>query len=94
VTVHEGDAGVVLGELDGPFDLIFYDAFVPTPPDLEAFERLLRPGGVLVSSNLFLGRYVPHLPKLNEGARYREALVGGEAWLTAFSGHKAVSVRV
>ena len=93
ITVHEGEAGEVAAGLDGPFELVFYDAFIPTPTDLTTFERLLRPGGVLVSSNLFLGKYAPDLPGLKNGASYRDALFGDGRWLTAFAGDKAVSVR-
>lgn len=50
------DAGEVLKELSGPFDLIFLDAakaqYVFWLPDL---VRLLRVGGVLIADNVFCG---------------------------------------
>jgi predicted O-methyltransferase YrrM len=94
VRVHVGsdlDVVAVLEETE-PYDLVFYDAAVPTPAHLAAFDRLLAPGGVLLTSNLFLGQYVPDLPGLEEGAAYREALFGAR-WRTVFLGGKALSVR-
>jgi predicted O-methyltransferase YrrM len=93
ITVHEGgDVDVLAGFGNAIYDLVFYDAAVPTPAHLEAFDRLLAPDGVLISSNLFLGQYAPDMPGLADGARYRELLFG-DAWRTAFIGGKALSVR-
>lgn len=91
--MHVGNDLDVLGTLEPPYDLIFYDAYVPAPPHLENFERLLADRGVLVTSNLFLGQYAPELPELADGARYREALFE-HPWLTTFiTSGKALSVR-
>lgn len=53
ITLLEGDAGEILKELDGAFDMIFMDAakgqYVHWLPDV---LRLLKPGGVLVSDNV------------------------------------------
>ena len=57
-------------------------------------RALLRAGGLLVSSNLFLGRYDPALPGLAEGAAYRRRLFDEREWLTSFAGLKALSVRL
>ena len=92
IRVHVGRDLDVLGGLDERYDLIFYDAAVPTPAHLDVFDGLLAADGVLLSSNLFLGQYAPDMPGLEEGARYRELLFGG-AWQTAFIGGKALSVR-
>lgn len=92
ITILVGSDLDVLDQLEPTYDLIVYDAGVPTAAHLDRFERLLASGGLLISSNLFLGRYVPELPGLAEGARYREALFG-ENWLTAFANTKAISIR-
>jgi len=93
VAVHVGhDLELLEGFAAASYDLLFYDAAVPTPIHLEAFDRLLAATGVLITSNLFLGQYAPDMPGLADGARYRELLFGG-AWQTAFIGGKALSVR-
>lgn len=82
----------VLGRIEPGIDFIFYDASVRTPEHLALFESVLSDSGVILTSNLFLGRYAPDLPGLDAGARYREALFG-DRWLTAFVSGKALSVR-
>lgn len=47
-----------------------------------------------MTSNLFLGRYLPDLPELAQGADYRRALLDPARWLTTFSDLKALSVRL
>jgi len=94
VRVHAGRSPAALAGLEPGFDLVFYDAYVPTPPELDAFRALLRPGGLLITSNLFLGQYDPALPGLEEGAAYRRRLFDRDAWLTSFAGLKALSVRL
>lgn len=53
ICLLEGDAGRLLKELDGPYDLIFMDAakgqYIHWLPDV---LRLLAPGGILVSDNV------------------------------------------
>ena len=53
ITFLEGDAGAILKELDGTYDLIFMDAakgqYIHWLPDV---VRLLAPGGVLMSDNV------------------------------------------
>lgn len=83
----------LLPRLEAPFDMVFYDAAIPGPADLDQFARLLRSGGLLISSNLFLGRYNLALPQLSQGAEYRRRLLDDDRWLTSFAGLKAVSVR-
>ena len=52
VTVLEGDAGALLGTLEGPFDLIFNDGDKTLYPRVaEAARGLLREGGLLVTDN-------------------------------------------
>ncbi len=53
ITLLEGDAQDILKELEGPFDLIFMDAakgqYLCFLPEV---ERLLAPGGFLISDNV------------------------------------------
>ena len=53
IRLLEGDAGILLPELSGEFDLIFMDAakgqYIHWLPDI---LRLLAPGGVLLSDNV------------------------------------------
>ena len=93
IEVLEGsDLEVVAGLPAGAYDLVFYDAAVPGPEHLAAFDRVLAPAGAVVTSNLFLGVHVPDDPRLPDGARYRDALFG-DRWTTAFVGTKALTVR-
>ncbi len=53
ITLLEGDAGEILKELDGSFDMIFMDAakgqYINWLPDV---MRLMKKGGVLISDNV------------------------------------------
>jgi predicted O-methyltransferase YrrM len=85
IKVLSGRAASVLRRLRGAYDLIYFD----TDPaeslvGLEHFERLLRPGGLLVSANLFLGQYAPDLPGLEQTAKYRTRILDSNRWLTAY----------
>jgi predicted O-methyltransferase YrrM len=88
VTVHHGDFASVLPKLAPGYDLAFFDGFSPTPEYLRAFRKLVRPGGVLISSNL-------HFRDADTRA-YRDLLFDGGAWLTAAlaDGDTAMSVRL
>jgi predicted O-methyltransferase YrrM len=88
VTVHQGDFAGVLPKLAAGYDLAFFDGFSPTPDYLRAFQRLVRRGGVLISSNLHF--------RDAETRAYRELLFDGGAWLTAAiaDGDTAMSVRL
>ena len=95
ITVLEGRAVDLLPGLSGPYDLIFCDS------DLEEygaypdhFVRLLRLDGLLITSNLFLGRYSLDIPGLDQAAAYRERILDDQRLLTAFlPGGVALSVR-
>ena len=54
ITLMEGDAGVILPELQGQYDLIFMDAakaqYITWLPEI---KRLLSSGGLLISDNIF-----------------------------------------
>jgi predicted O-methyltransferase YrrM len=94
VQVREGGAEEVLPDLQGPYDFVFYDADIPGSWELEEFSRLVRPGGLLATSNLFLGRFDPNLEGLDKGTEYRQLLLADSRWRTAFTGNwMAVSLR-
>ncbi len=85
VKVLVGVGATVLPKLKGPYDLAYFD----TDPaesliDLEQFSRLLKPGGLLISANLFLGQYAPKLPGLEKTAEYRERILDATRWLTSY----------
>lgn len=96
ITIHAARAIDVLAGLRGPYDLIFADG----DPDeylagLEQFLRLLKPGGTLITSNLFLGGYVPDAPWLADAAEYRRRILDDPQLRTVFLAEgKALSVRV
>ena len=94
VRVHVGRSPTALEGLRPAYDLVLYDAYIPCPAELSAFRELLRPGGLLVTSNLFLGRYHAALPGLEHGASYRRQLFDEAHWLTTFAGLKALSIRL
>jgi hypothetical protein len=63
------------------------------PLDLEHFLRLLRPGGLLISANLFLAQFVPDLASVDQMAEYRQRLLDDGRLLTAMvPGGLALSV--
>jgi predicted O-methyltransferase YrrM len=87
VTVHHGAFVSIIPDLPPGFDIAFFDGYAPTLADLDMLTRMLRPGGVLITTNLGLG---------GEAARYVETLCDPKLWMTAFmaeSGRTAVSVR-
>lgn len=94
VRVLVGTSPRALEDLEPGYDLIFYDASIPSVDELEAFRALLRTGGLLVTSNLFLGVYDAALPDLSRGAESRRELLDHAHWLTTFADLKALSVRV
>lgn len=85
IQLHVGKASAVLPSFNERINLIFCDA---DPPEyltcLKHFERLLRPGGVLVTANLFLSQYDHDIPGLGQLSRYRERIRAGDGWQTAF----------
>jgi len=87
ITVHEDDFETVLPRLSPPYDLGFFDGFAPTPAHLAEFRRLLRPRGVLVSTNLDFGR----------ADAYRAALADPRQFITSFAaedGRTAISIKL
>jgi predicted O-methyltransferase YrrM len=94
IRVLRGWAADVLPGLDGPYDLIFSDGDPEElPQDLDHFLRLLRPGGLLLSANLFLAQFVPDLTAVDQMAEYRQRLLdNGRLLTTIVPGGLAVSV--
>ncbi|MDP9236296.1 MAG: O-methyltransferase [Chloroflexota bacterium] len=96
IEIHIGRAAEVLASLRGPYDFVFCDGDPGDyPADLDQVLRLLRPGGTLLTSNLFLGIYVPDAPWLEQSAAYRETLLTHPQLQTAFLPRgMALSVRL
>jgi predicted O-methyltransferase YrrM len=83
IRILRGRGADVLPGLEEPYDLIFSDGDPQEMPvDLEHFLRLLRRGGLLVSANLFLAQFVPHLPEIEQLAEYRQRLLDDGRLLT------------
>jgi predicted O-methyltransferase YrrM len=85
VKILEGIGAKILPALNESYDLTYFD----TDPaesllDLQQFQRLLKPGGLLISANLFLGQHAPELPGLEKTAEYRERILHDADWLTSF----------
>ena len=94
ITILAGRALDLLSGLSGTYDLIFADGDPDEYlADLEHFIRLLRPGGTLITSNLFLGVYLPDAPWLADAAEYRRRIIDDPRLRTIFlDGGKALSV--
>ena len=94
IRVLRGRGADVLPGLDEPYDLIFSDGDPEElPQDLDHFLRLLRPGGLLLSANLFLAQFVPDLTGIDQMAEYRQRLLdNGRLLTTIVPGGLAVSV--
>ena len=94
ITVHPRRAVDLLPELTEPLDLIFNDAELDEyEAMLVHFMRLLRPGGLLVTSNLFLGQYTDDLPGIEHAIAYRRRLVEDPSLRTAFT-HAGLALSV
>jgi predicted O-methyltransferase YrrM len=84
VQVHIGASAAVLPTLEPGYDLIFSDGEpAEFETDLDQFERLLRPKGLLVSANLFLGQYSPDVEGMEHAAGYRRRLLNESSYATA-----------
>lgn len=93
--VEVGDAIDVVRACEGPYDLVLCDADPVGYADLlDEFLRLLLPGGLLVSANLFLAQFAEDIPGLDELARYRRQVLDDERLETALvPGGMALSLR-
>ena len=56
ITVHQGQFEAILGQLEAGYDLAFFDGFEPPPATISRVRDLLAIGGILICSNLQLGR--------------------------------------
>ena len=85
IAILPGLVATVLPTLKDAYDLAYFDT---DPAEslvaLEHFTRLLKPGGLLISANLFLGQYAPGLPGLEKTAEYRVRILDDKHWLTSF----------
>ena len=85
IKVLDGRASSVLPGLKDAYDLIYFDTDpAESLPGLDYFERLLKPGGILISANLFLGQFAPDLPGLDQTAEYRLRILDSDKWLSAY----------
>ena len=85
VRILQGIGAELLPTLNESYDVAYFD----TDPaeallDLEQFQQLLKPGGLLISANLFLGQHAPDLPGLEKTAEYRERILDDARSLTTF----------
>lgn len=89
VTVHHGDFAAVLPTLRPSYDIGFFDGWAPTLADLTEFRRLLRPRGILISTNLDMGG--------GQASKYRSELADAKRWLSSFAaedGRTAISIKL
>jgi predicted O-methyltransferase YrrM len=93
ISVLPGTDEEVLTRLVGPYDLVFYDAAIPGTWLVDPLDRLVLPGGLVIASNVFLGRYVPDHPDLLRGAAFRQRMLESRDWLTSFANGKLLAVR-
>ena len=94
VTLHRGEFTEVLPTLAPGYDLALFDGWAPRPEHLAAFERLLRPGGMLISSNLMYA--ASQHPDADVTRAYSDGLFGA-AWYSSIigcTGNSALSVRM
>ena len=96
IRVIEGDALNILPNLKLSYDLIFVDSDVfDYISHLSHTTRLVRPGGLLISSNLFYGHFNPATSEYETGAAYRKELLENPNWETVFLDQgTALSVRL
>jgi len=88
IKIHRGDFADVLPRLTPAYDVGFFDGHGPTMNYLSHLRRLLRPRGVLISTNLDFG---------GESSRYRASLADPSQWLTSFAaedGRTAISIKL
>jgi predicted O-methyltransferase YrrM len=85
ILVRQGRGRDILPGLSGRYDLIFCDGDLDEYLlDLDQFLRLLRRGGLLVTSNLFLGQYSSDIPGIEAAAIYRKRILEDGRLLTVF----------
>jgi predicted O-methyltransferase YrrM len=85
IAPHQGRAATAMAEMHDPVDLIFCDGdLTEYLEDLAHFRRLLRAGGLLITSNLFLGRFGLDIPGLGQAAAYRRRILDDERLMTVF----------
>jgi predicted O-methyltransferase YrrM len=88
VTLHEGAFEKILPTLKPDYDIGFFDGFDPTLRILKDVRALLRPRGILITTNLNFGA---------EASSYRARLADPKQWLTSFAaedGRTAISIKV
>lgn len=85
VTVYTGIAEAILPTFHQAFDLVFYDGLIPQKKFVEMFHGMLRIGGLLVSTNLYLGD--------EKGGKYVQLLNDTSMWQTGIINDTSLSVK-
>ncbi len=85
IIFYESLAEDIFPKLTGPYDLIFYDGYTPQKKFVEVFERILKKGGTLLSTNLFLSDPL--------GGGYLK-LLKSSSWNTKVEGDTAISIKL
>ena len=88
VALHEGAFDKILPTFAPGYDVGFFDGFDPTMRNLKELRALLRPRGILITTNLNFG---------HEARPYREQLADPKQWLTSFAaedGRTAISIKI
>jgi predicted O-methyltransferase YrrM len=95
ISIVVGSAHDVLPGLGDGYDVVFCDADPPGYAELlDELLRLVRPGGLVVSANLFLAQFDAGIPGLAEIAEYRTRLLECRLIRTSFlPAGMAVSIR-
>ncbi len=86
ITTFVDKAEVVLPELTGPYDLIFFDGYSPSLKFIVQFGRLLKKEGLLITANMFL--------KDQLGGKYMRALQKTSRWQTMSVGDTTVALKL
>lgn len=84
LTFYSSKAEDIFPKLNGNYDLIFYDGHTPQKKFVKEFERLLKNGGTLISTNLFLSH--------KSGGGYLK-LIKSNNWDTKIEDDTAISIR-
>ena len=97
IDVHAGNGLELMPGLSGPYGFVFLDSdWLEYPAYLPHLLRLVPPGGVIVSSNIFPHEIEPDMPGQEEAADYRRQIFSHPELVSAFlrGEGKALSLRV
>ncbi len=86
ITTYIGTAEDILPTFTQKFDLMFYDGFVPQKKFVFQLYNMLKTGGLLISTNLFLAE--------DSGGKYLKMLKDEAIWQTELIDDTAFSVKM